>query len=75
MSIADDVLAQARALGVKDRAAIAHELIASLDSEDSEATVNLQRSWKDKIDSRLARLHQGETDLLSAEELKDRLSS
>ncbi len=52
------MLAEALGLPVEERAALAHELLASLDGDDEDADV--EQSWATEIQRRLAAARRGE---------------
>ena len=56
MSTADDLFTQALTLSVPERAALAHQLLHSLEPEDPDA----EDAWADEIQARSDALHRGE---------------
>lgn len=56
MSTVDDLYTQAMALPVSERAALAQQLLHSLEPEDPDA----EEAWADEIQARSDALHRGE---------------
>jgi putative addiction module component (TIGR02574 family) len=64
------LLKDALELPVKERAAMAHRLIRSLDGPPDRDS---EEAWKKEIDRRLKRYRAGESKMVSWEEVKDQL--
>jgi hypothetical protein len=64
MSRARDVLDQVLDLPVRQRARIAHELIASLDDAPAEDSAEVAKAWDDEIARRLQEVDSGTADLV-----------
>ena len=67
-----ELLKQALALSVQERADLAGQLIESLDTADSE---NVKAVWDAEIERRMAELDSGAVEPVSAEEAFRRLDS
>ena len=73
MSIADELVQRALSLPVAERAAIVHQLLASLDDEstDTEELDSFEAAWQTELENRLAAVDAGDiypgtwSDLLS----------
>ncbi|MEX2212552.1 MAG: addiction module protein [Phycisphaeraceae bacterium] len=64
----DEVLADARQLSEKDRAAIAEALLAELDGPVEEG---VEEAWAAEAERRLEAYDKGELDTMSIEEVKE----
>lgn len=64
MSTANDIFSQALALPVAERAALAHQLLESLEPEDPDA----DEAWTKEIQARSDALHRGELPLCDWEQ-------
>lgn len=64
----DEIVDQALSLDPGDRAALAHELIQSLDPAHEDPDV-VERAWAEEIERRILRIRSGGATLIPAEEV------
>jgi putative addiction module component (TIGR02574 family) len=67
----EKVRKQASTLTARERAALAHDLVSSLDGEPDE---NAQSQWEAAIRQRLSELDEGTAQTIDRDELRERLN-
>ncbi|RIK82785.1 MAG: addiction module component CHP02574 family protein [Planctomycetota bacterium] len=66
MSTVSEILSAALTLTTSERAEVAHELLLSLEPEDSDA---LQQAWAEEIQERLQAIREGRATLRDGDEV------
>lgn len=65
----DRLHAEALELPSRERARLAHLLVASLDAEENEAPADVERAWSEEIERRLAEYRAGTVQPIPAEDV------
>lgn len=71
----DRLEAEALDLPARERARLAHRLIASLDEDADEDPTEVERAWEEEICRRLAEVEAGKAELVPAEQVFAELRS
>ena len=65
----EELETEALELSVRDRAALAHRLIASLDEGPDDDPTEVELAWEEEIHRRLAAYRSGEVQTISADDV------